>query len=85
VRWDILLAIISRICEYTRIETAPNPITAVNHNAMDIGLQEFVIENDCPLGVIQFSVTMRHEWTVWPLPTNALCRKGLEGVRELPN
>ena len=37
-RLDLLLAIVSRICKYSRIETATNPVAAVNHDAMHKGL-----------------------------------------------
>jgi len=61
------------------IETVPTPITTINHNVMNVRLQEFVIKNDRPLSMIEFPVTMCHERIVRP-STNALCRKGLEGV-----
>jgi hypothetical protein len=82
-RQSVLLTIISRIRKYSRIETAPNPVVAVDNNAMRVGLQEIVIKNDRPLGIIYFSMTVRHESTIGSLPTNVLVGEGLEGVWEL--
>ena len=60
-----------------RIETEPNPVTTVDHNTVTVNvrIQEFVIKDDRPLSMIEFSVTMRHECAVRPLPANALRRK----------
>jgi hypothetical protein len=52
---------------------------------MNVGLQEFVVKNDRPLSVIEFSVTMGHVGVIQSLPSNPLCHKGLEGVWELLN
>jgi hypothetical protein len=80
---DILLLIVGRVYEYARIETASNPVATVDHNTVHISLQEFIIENDCPLSVVDFSMTVRHERPFGPLPANVLRCEGLEGGGEL--
>jgi hypothetical protein len=44
-----------------RVETSADSIAALDHNAVGIGMQEFVIEEDGPLSVVHLSVTMCHE------------------------
>jgi hypothetical protein len=38
-----------------------NAIAALNHNSVLICFQEFIIKDDCPLCVIDFSMAMGHE------------------------
>ena len=62
--------------------TASDPVTAVNHKAVRIGLQEIIIEHDLPLSIIDFSVTVCNQRGVRSFP-NSFRREGLESVWEL--
>jgi hypothetical protein len=79
----LLLLVVCRICEYTRVETPPNVVTAFNSYSMLIRFQEFIVKNNRPLCMVDFSVAMRHECTVRPLAANVLCCKSFEGIWEL--
>jgi hypothetical protein len=61
----------------------PNAITAYNHDSMLIRFQEFIIKDDLPLSVIDFSMTMGHECSVWALSTQVLCGEGFKCIWEL--
>ena len=60
-----------------------NAIATLNHNSMLICFQEFIIKNDCPLSMIEFSMTMGHEHVVWTLSTKMLCGEGFKCIWEL--
>ena len=75
--------VICRIGKNTKIEASPDRVAAVDHNTVDIGMQEFIIEKDGPLSVEDFSMTMRHEGTVGTLSTKAISSKCIEGIWEL--
>lgn len=62
-------------------EKAP-PIATVNHNTVNVCLQGFVIKNDRPLSMIEFSIATSYERAVssWSLPANVVRRKGSGGV-----
>ena len=59
-------------------------VTALDYHTVLIRFQEFVIKNDCPLSVEDFSLAMRHKGRADSFPANILCRKGFESVRKLP-
>jgi hypothetical protein len=50
---------------------------------MLIRFQEFIIEDDRPLSVIDFSMTMGHEYPVWALSTQMLSGEGFKCIWEL--
>jgi hypothetical protein len=60
-----------------------NPITAVDHKTMGVSLHEFVVKDDRPLGVEDFSITVCHERVTGSFPTKVVRREGLEGVWQL--
>ena len=49
-----------------------NVIATVYHNSMLVCFQEFIIKDDCPLSVIDFSMTMGHECAAWAFSTQVL-------------
>jgi hypothetical protein len=79
----LLLLVICRICEYTRVKPTPDAITTLNCHAVLVCLQEFIIQDDRPLAMVHFSMAMRHKGGIRSLPTNVLCCEGLEGIRKL--
>jgi len=79
----LLLLIVCRICEYTRVKTPPNVVTALDSHSVLIRFQEFIVKNNRPLCMVDFSVAMRHECTVGPLAANLLCCESFEGIWEL--
>ena len=50
---------------------------------MLVCFEEFIIKDDSPLSVINFSVAMCHECAVGSFPTNEFLREGFECIREL--
>ena len=62
----------------------PDVITTLNHDSVFICFQEFIIKDDCPLGMIDLSMAMGHEYTVWALSTKMFCGEGLKCIWELP-
>jgi hypothetical protein len=66
-----------------RVKTAPKAIAALDHNSVLVGFQKFIIKDDSPLSVINFSMTMGHECTVWALSTKMFCRESFKSIRKL--
>jgi len=66
-----------------RVKATPDAITALNHNSVLVCFKKFIIKDDRPLGVIDFSMTMGHENTVWALATKILCGEGFKCIWEL--
>ena len=61
----------------------PNGITTLDDSSVLVCFQEFIIKNDRPLSVIDFLLTMGHEYRVWALSTKMLHGKGFECIWEL--
>jgi hypothetical protein len=80
---DLLLLVVCRKGKYTRVETTPDGITALNCHSVLICFQELIIKDDRPLSVVDFLMAMGHKSAIGSFPANVLCCKGLEGVREL--
>ncbi len=59
-------------------------ITALDYHTVLIRFQEFIVKNDCPLSVEDFSLAMCHKGRADSFSANILCRKGFESVRKLP-
>ena len=57
---DVLLRIVSRIGKNTWVKSTFDPITALNYDAMLVGLDELVIEEYIPLCVGQFAMAVNH-------------------------
>ena len=79
----LLLFVVCRICEYMGVEPMPDPITGLNCHSVLVCCHKFIIEDDCPLSMIHFSVTMCHKGRIGALPTNVICSKGFESIRKL--
>jgi len=80
---DLLLLVVCRICKYAGVKMTLNAITAPNHYSMLIYFQEFIIKDDFPLSVVDFSLTVGHEHAAWALSTKMLCHEGFKCIREL--
>jgi hypothetical protein len=80
---DLLLWVVSRVCEYARVEATFDVIKAVDYDSMLVCLEKIIIKDNSPLSVIQLSVAMCHENAVWSFPTNKFLREGFECVWEL--
>jgi hypothetical protein len=65
------------------VKTTPKAIAALDHSSVFIGFQEFIIKDDSPLSVIDFSMTMGHECAVWALSTKMLCGEGFKCIWKL--
>ena len=46
-------------------------------------LYKFIIEDDCPLSMVHFSVTMCHKCGIGALSANIICSKGFESIWKL--
>ncbi len=79
----LLLRVVCRIRKYTRVKTTMDAITALDYHAVLICCQKFIIKNDCPLSVEDFSLAMCHKGRADSFLAGILCRKGFEGIREL--
>lgn len=62
----VLLGIIGRISEYSGIKSTQNPITALDNDAMRVGLHKFVVEKYLPLGVKYLAAAVRHKGFTGP-------------------
>jgi hypothetical protein len=80
---DLLLHVICRFGEYTRVETTPDGVITLNHHSVLVCFQELIVKDDGPLSVIDFSTAMSHQSIGGSLPVIVLCYEGLEGAREL--
>jgi len=80
---DLLLLVVRRICKYVGVKTMLNAITAPNHHSMLMCFQEFIIKDDHPLSMVDFSLTVGHGCAAWALSTKMLHRKGFKCIREL--
>jgi hypothetical protein len=80
---DLLLWVVSGICEYARVEATFDVIKAGNYDSMLVCFEEIIIKDDSPLSVIQFSVAMCHENAVGSFPTDEFLREGFECIGEL--
>ena len=58
-------------------------IKAGNHDSMLVCFEEFIIKDDSPLSMKNFSVAMCHEYAVGSFPTNEFLCEGFECIREL--
>jgi len=79
---NLLFLVICGISEYTQVKMVPNPITTLDHHSMAVCFQEIIVEDDQPLGMIDFSTTMAHKCRARSLATN-ICCKGRKGIRKL--
>ena len=61
----------------------PNAIATLDRNSVFVCFQKFIIKHDSPLSMIDFSMTMRHECTVWALSTKMLCSEGFKCIWKL--
>ena len=61
----------------------PNPIATVNHNSVLVCFQEFIIKDDCPLSMIDFLMTMGHEYAAWAFSTQILHGECFKCIWEL--
>jgi len=80
---DLLLHVVRRICEQTRVKPTPDVIVALNHHPMLVCFQEFIVKDDRPLSMIHFSLAMCHKCGARSFPANVLCCEGFEGIGEL--
>ena len=78
----LLFLVIHGIGKYMRVKTIPFVITDLNHHSMLICFQKFIIENNRPLGMVYFSMTMCHERIIGRL-ADILCCEVCKGIREL--
>jgi len=79
---NLLFLVICGISEYTWVKMVPNPFTTLDRHSMAVCFQEIIVEDDRPLDMIDFSMTMAHKCGVRSLATN-ICCKGLKGIRKL--
>ena len=80
---DLFFLIICGIRKHTRIETPRDVVTALYNNSVAICIQEFIIKDYHPLGLVHFLMTVCHESTVGSLTTSVFHREGFEAIREL--
>jgi hypothetical protein len=79
----LLLLVVLRICKYMRVKATSNAIATHNNDSMLKSFQEFIIKDDLPLSIIDFSMTMGHECSVWALSTQVLSGEGFKCIWEL--
>src|ERR1700722_754787 len=80
----ILLWIVCRVSEKSRVESPLNPIGAGHYNSMFPGLNKVVAKQDFPLRVCELTKAMSQKRSIRCLPT--CCLTGgelLEGIRKL--
>src|ERR1700679_2747998 len=82
-RSDLLLLVVRGIRKYTRIKMTLNTVATFNHHSMFVRFQEFVVKDDCPLGMVDFSLTVGHEDIVWTLAANMFCGEGFKCIWKL--
>src|SRR5882762_736254 len=68
--------------EYAGVKTIPFVITKLNHHSMLISFQKFIVEDNRPLGMVYFSMTMCHKRIIGLL-ANILCCEVCKGIRKL--
>ena len=59
-------------------------ITTLYYHTVLVRFQEFIVKNDCPLSVEDFSLAMCHKGRADSFLANVLCCKGFESIRKLP-
>src|SRR5882762_2295789 len=68
--------------EYAGVKTIPFVITKLNHHSMLISFQKFIVEDNRPLSMVYFSMTMCHKRIIGRL-ANILCCEVCKGIRKL--
>jgi len=79
---NLLFFVVCRMSKYPRVKTAPEVITTLNRDSMPVRFQELIIENDGPLSMVHFSVTIAHKRGVGCLAHNLRC-KSYKGIGKL--
>jgi hypothetical protein len=69
----LLLLVVCRICEYTRVKTMPDTVITLNCHSVLVCIQEFTIQDNRPLAVVHFLMAMCHKGGIRSLPTNVCC------------
>src|ERR1700729_1941687 len=83
MKFCLLLGIICRICEDSRIESSRKPVTTFDHNTVAIGFQELVVKEYRPLRMHDFSTAMSHQGFDGAIGSHVLSGEVLKCVWEL--
>jgi hypothetical protein len=78
-----LLGVIGRIGKDAWMESPIQAIVARNNNAMLVCIHKIIIEQNLPLSMHQFTVTMRHKCDIGSFATNALSGEIFERIWKL--
>lgn len=65
LRRYVLLRVIRRVCEDTRIYSSHNSIGTLDDNAMGISFHELLVQHQRPYSVYKFPATMCEEIAGW--------------------
>jgi hypothetical protein len=83
IKKDKLFRIISWICKYLQIKSSSNTIMTLNQNSMFICYQKIIIEENFPLSMEKFSITVGYHIFVGSLTTSIVKSKFLERAWKL--
>ena len=70
---SILLRIVSRICEYSQIESPLDTVTAHYDNSMFVSFQKLFVKQNPPLSVKKFPVTVSKKYVFREFVTEMFC------------
>ena len=78
-----LFRIIPRVGENPRIKSALNAVTTGNDNSVDPSVNEIVIQQNLPLGMVKFTLAECHKRPAGRMAGRLFGSKFLETTREL--
>jgi hypothetical protein len=76
----ILFWVVGRVSKKARIKPTDNSVTTLYDNTMLISFQEFFVDEDIPLGMVHFAVTVSHKLFCGPFSSRVLDDKIFELV-----
>jgi hypothetical protein len=83
---DVLLGVVTRMSENTRVETTSHPITAGDDDPMFPRFDEVILEQYLPLSMNEFTVAKGHEGLAWCSSRGGLASsKFFKSTRKLRN
>ena len=75
---DLLFRIIRRVCKDPWIKSTRYPITTFNYDTVLVSLKKFVVEENFPLRMHQFTMAVGHKRFIWALASYICSRKIFE-------
>lgn len=79
----LLLLIVGRICEESRVKSPNNRVRTIDNYTVQVRFNEFIIYEDFPLSVNQLSATVCHQCVAWTFSIHIIYDKILERIRKL--